>query len=281
VEVTQNTLDELGFNWTVGNFANKALSLGLDGDNVSVATNLLLGSGLRTAATSFSAGTAASGALEIIRDNTFDWGLVIRALEQSDDADVLSAPSVTTRDGKTATIWVGEERNVPKSFAAKTMNTSPFIEHTDWEMELVGVQLEVTPELREGGLIDLELKPRVMDLIGEDSYVATPSNLFMSSVASAGVNTNPVTGSLPYFRIREMETQVTVADGSTLAMGGLIYDRTETFKDKVPLLGSIPYIGRLFRSEGEKTIKRNLMVFVTATEVDTNGRRVSDLAMKK
>jgi general secretion pathway protein D len=170
---------------------------------------------------------------------------------------------------------------VPKSFQAKSANTSVFIEHTDWASELIGVQLEVTPELREGGLIDLELKPRVMDLIGEDSYVATPSNLFMSSVASAGVNTNPVTGSLPYFRIREMETQVTVADGSTLAMGGLIYDRTETFKDKVPLLGSIPYIGRLFRSEGEKTIKRNLMVFVTATEVDTNGRRVSDLAMKK
>jgi general secretion pathway protein D len=78
-----------------------------------------------------------------------------------------------------------------------------------------------------------------------------------------------------------MTTLVTVADGSTVGMGGLIYDKMETYKDKVPVLGSIPLIGRLFRSEGEKTIKRNLMIFVTATEVDVNGRRSADLAMKK
>jgi general secretion pathway protein D len=89
------------------------------------------------------------------------------------------------------------------------------------------------------------------------------------------------TGQLPYFRIREMTTKVTVADGSTVGMGGLIYDKIETYKDKVPVLGSIPLIGRLFRSEGEKTIKRNLMIFVTATEVDVNGRRAVDMVMKK
>jgi general secretion pathway protein D len=89
------------------------------------------------------------------------------------------------------------------------------------------------------------------------------------------------TGQLPYFRVREMTTKVTVADGSTVGMGGLIYDKIETYKDKVPVLGSIPLIGRLFRSEGEKTIKRNLMIFVTATEVDVNGRRAVDMVMKK
>ena len=148
------------------------------------------------------------------------------------------------------------------------------------------MQLEVTPELREGGLVDLELAPRVMDLIGYDTYSITPPNATMTvswdGVLSENDRAVPyLQGSLPYFRIRELETQVTVADGSTVAMGGLIYDKTETYKDKVPLLGSIPLVGRLFRSEGEKSIKRNLMIFVTATEVDVNGRRSSDLAMKK
>jgi hypothetical protein len=96
-----------------------------------------------------------------------------------------------------------------------------------------------------------------------------------------GIPVPSLEGKLPYFRLREMTTKVTVADGSTVGMGGLIYDKMETYKDKVPVLGSIPLIGRLFRSEGEKTIKRNLMIFVTATEVDVNGRRSSDMVMKK
>jgi general secretion pathway protein D len=87
--------------------------------------------------------------------------------------------------------------------------------------------------------------------------------------------------SLPYYRLREITTEVTVADGSTVGMGGLIYDKLETYKDKVPVLGSIPLIGRLFRSEGEKSVKRNLMIFVTATQVDVNGRKASDLALNK
>ncbi|MCC7300264.1 MAG: hypothetical protein IT583_04220 [Verrucomicrobia bacterium] len=226
--------------------------------------------------------------------------------------------------------------------------------------------MEVTPELRKGkevGLIDLTLKPRVMDLIGYDSYQLTPADASMivwartyaqanriggrypvlSQLADGSANAvgaiynpivtalyttasnindnasilqdNPATnsnyryygpgnygfgensrkaipsvdgikvpqvnGKLPYFRLREMSTQVTVADGSTIGMGGLIFDKLETYKDKVPVLGSIPLIGRLFRSEGERSVKRNLMIFVTATEVDVNGRRASDLAMKK
>ena len=66
---------------------------------------------------------------------------------------------------------------------------------------------------------------------------------------------------LPYLRIRELETRVTVADGNTIGMGGLIYDKSQSFNDAVPLLGKIPFLGR-FRSEGSRSIKRNLMIFV-------------------
>ena len=341
VEVNQSTLNELGFNWTLTD-----ATTGLAGDYSIKGPQSIGGAGLRTAAGAVGAG-AASDTLQIVKaGGGLNWNLVISALEQSDNADVLSAPSITTRDGKAASIWVGEQRMVPKSFAAKAQNTSVFVENSDWKSELMGVQLEVTPELRKGGLIDLDLKPKVIDLIGYDDYQVTPANaklevaiagnllrstydkstavaigtvvaapignvlgvttnLFGQLVATIGAavpgTTNIIPsraigsplpnweapaipeqrGQLPYFRIREMTTKVTVADGSTVGMGGLIYDKLETYKDKVPVLGSIPLIGRLFRSEGEKTIKRNLMIFVTATEVDVNGRRAVDMVMKK
>jgi general secretion pathway protein D len=72
---------------------------------------------------------------------------------------------------------------------------------------------------------------------------------------------------------------VDVADGSTVGLGGLIYNRLETYKDKVPVLGSIPLVGRLFRSEGERNIKRNLMIFVSATQVSNGGQRKSEITL--
>jgi general secretion pathway protein D len=114
-------------------------------------------------------------------------------------------------------------------------------------------------------------------LIGYDEYRPIPANAVERNNA---VGITEYIARLPYYRLREMQTQVTVADGSTVGMGGLIYDKRETFRDKVPVLGSIPFIGRLFRSEGENSVKRNLMIFVTATQVDINGRKAADLAMK-
>jgi general secretion pathway protein D len=359
IEVSQSTLNELGFNWT---FTGKGGGSAHIFDNLALPAQSILSSGLRTSAEAISSGTT-PGELAIQKAaGSLQWYVVINALEQANDSDVLSAPSVTTRDGKTANIWVGEQRMVPKSFEAASGNTSVYVENGDWNSELMGVQLEVTPELRSGGLIDLELAPKVMDLIGYDTYQVTPAdasmivwarqshnnmqmdgrfpivstladgtltsvgniyNSIVSNLFSAtdvndiggivdgnlsdpnqvvayrtpnygyfangrapqhdvdGIPVPELTGSLPYFRIREMTTQVTVADGNTVGMGGLIYDKLETYKDKVPVLGSIPLIGRLFRSEGEKSVKRNLMIFVTATQVDVNGRRAADLAMKK
>lgn len=371
VEVSQSTLNELGFDWTFNSkyggaaniFENLTLPAGTD----------LLTQGLRTAgniaggkSAAFGAAVADSDTLTLSKTaGSLRWDLVINALEQAEDSDVLSAPSIVTRDGNTATIMVGEDRMVPQSFSADSQNSSVYIEHTDWEQELMGVTLEVTPELRSGDLIDLELKPKVIDLIGYDNYQVTPTdnngneparmwpigggrlnisrqngrfpivtetmdgvqnsvaNLYNSIITAAtgGTVTNvndaggitssggfsgsaegpqeayweqsrrwdeeeliqlpSLNGQLPYFRLREMETQVTVADGSTVGMGGLIYDKLETYRDKVPVLGSIPFVGRLFRSEGEKSIKRNLMIFVTATQVDINGRKASELALKQ
>jgi len=309
IEVSQKTLNELGFAWHFD--SNDGGDLRLFDDLYLPAGQDLLASGLRTA--SMALGGAPSAGLLAVSKNTgsFQWGLLISALEQSDDSDVLSAPRVVTRDRSPAIIQVGEDRMIPKSFEINKQDTSPFVQHADWDLELMGVYMEVTPEIRNDGLINLKLHPKVLDLVGYDSYLITPDyiashlNLYDSQgpdsdgmlspfellqflpVNFLGLTTDngraipELNASLPYLRIRELKTSVTVADGSTIGMGGLIYDKLETFRDKVPILGSIPFIGRLFRSEGERSVKRNLMIFVTATQVDVDGRRAADLVLKK
>jgi len=285
VEVNQNTLNELGFKWNFDDFLGGDKHVAQD---VSIGAGKVFSDGLRTTAGAIGSGVA-SDTLSFVRaGQRLNWTLVINALEQSDNADVLSAPRIVTRDGSKASIMVGEERVTSKGFDVKNSESSLYIQH-NLDSQLVGVQLDVTPKIRSDKLIDLDLKPKITDLIGYDTYRATPGNAVMvagtigASTGSTGlpVNVPTLAGQVPYYRLREISSQVTVADGSTVAMGGLIYDKLETYKDKVPLLGSIPLVGRLFRSEGEKSVKRNLMIFVTATQVDVNGRRAADMALNK
>lgn len=313
VEVNQSTLNELGFRWTFDSLNGGDLKIF---DDFSLpAGQALFSAGLGTTAGALNSGVA-SDTLTLVKNGRLNWTMVINALEQSDDSDVLSAPRIVTHDGNKATIMVGEDRMVSEGFSVKSSESSLYVQH-DLNNALMGVQLEVTPKIRSDKLIDLDLKPKVIDIIGYDSYSMTPANAVMAPVQGLAAGTAytlgtapantllyrtfssilskpfvkdadgislPVaqlTATLPYYRLREITTQVTVADGSTVGMGGLIYDKLETFKDKVPVLGSIPLVGRLFRSEGEKSVKRNLMIFVTATQVDINGRRAADMALNK
>jgi general secretion pathway protein D len=276
VEVSQTTLNELGFKWSFTSKNGGDLNL-LDNLQLTAGTDLL-SSGLRSTATALSSGTSA-GVVKVAKTTgSLQWEMYISALEQAEDSDILCAPRVVTRDGTTAIIQVGEEQMLPKSFDINSSDVSPFIEHADWDLTLTGVYMEVTPEIREEGLIDLELNPKIMDILGYDTYTASE---YYEIYTKEDKPMTALEASLPYMRIREMTTRLTVADGSTVGMGGLIYDKLETYRDKVPVLGSIPLIGRLFRSEGEKSVKRNLMIFVTATQVDVDGRRSADLALKK
>jgi general secretion pathway protein D len=86
---------------------------------------------------------------------------------------------------------------------------------------------------------------------------------------------------MPFFETRSVQTRVTVADGSTVMMGGLVDETTETFRDQIPILGDIPYIGRLFRTEGSRSSKKNLVIFVKATQVDEKGMTRIDREMAR
>jgi general secretion pathway protein D len=131
----------------------------------------------------------------------------------------------------------------------------------------VGVELRVTPTVEEDDhSVSLDLNPKVTEFEGFVEYGGP-------SVAISGGTTVTVPPGFyqPIFAVREVSTRVTIWDGATLVMGGLTREDVKKVNDKVPLLGSVPIIGRLFRSQGESTQKRNLLIFVTANLVNPGG----------
>ncbi|WP_240914704.1 Amuc_1098 family type IV pilus outer membrane protein [Roseimicrobium sp. ORNL1] len=221
--------------------------------------------------------------------------VVIRALSQKKGVDLMSAPSVTTRSGQRATVEVIREFIYPTEFdppqipqtvgattgtiggggGASTFPVTPTTP-TAFEMRPVGVRMEVDPVIGpDGYTIDLNLAPEVTEFEGFINY-GSPINT--SSTDALG---NPTTLVLtenrieqPVFSTRKVTTAVTVWDGQTVAMGGLIREDVQDVEDKVPILGDIPILGRLFQSKAEDHFKRNLMVFVTANLIDPSGERI-------
>jgi general secretion pathway protein D len=131
----------------------------------------------------------------------------------------------------------------------------------------VGPVLDVIPVvLSDGYTINLTLIPSYTQFGGYD----TPPNI--SGLNMANVVMVPTI--LPFFTIRQVITTVNIWDNQTVVLGGLISSDIQTTKDKVPLLGDLPLAGRLFQSQSKVSVKKNLMIFVTATMVDPAGNRV-------
>jgi len=227
--------------------------------------------------------TAKSGVLSTMSGNpaamVFGNGSVdlrITMLEQNGTADVLSAPSVTAKSGTKAIISVVERHRYPQGYAVETARgAAPVVTPEDWEDFDLGVTLEVTPQVNsDNGTIDLELTPVIKKFKGFDNYIVGYNNVFVSgnnTQNASGGDGRPLIARMPYFEQRRIETMVTIADGSSILMGGLVSEVTETYRDQIPFLGDIPYLGRLFRTEGSRSSKKNLVIYVKATQIDING----------
>jgi general secretion pathway protein D len=132
-----------------------------------------------------------------------------------------------------------------------------------------GPILDVVPDvLSDGYTINLTLIPSLIEFSG---YQSPPS---LGAFSSTGLNVVLLPTALPAFSVREVTTTVNVWDGQTVVLGGLIQDEISETKDEVPVLGEVPIIGRLFQSQTKSDVKRNLMIFVTATMIDPAGNRV-------
>ena len=131
-----------------------------------------------------------------------------------------------------------------------------------------GPLLDVVPYvLADGYTINLTLIPSLTDFNGYD----TPPTI--GSVTS-GLNAVQLPIILPDFTVRQVVTTVNIWDNQTVVIGGLVSSTVTTEKDKIPMLGDLPFLGKLFQSQTKSSIKKNLMIFVTATIVDPAGNRV-------
>ncbi len=131
-----------------------------------------------------------------------------------------------------------------------------------------GPILDVVPYvLSDGYTVNMTLIPSLTEFNG----YTTPPNV-ANVTGTLNVVQLPVV--LPDFTVRQVITTVNVWDGQTVVLGGLISSQTQDEKDKVPVIGDLPLLGRLFQSQTKSSVKKNLMIFVTATIVDPAGHRV-------
>jgi len=314
IEVEQKALNELGVNWSLtpnvagnggvtaatnlrsinrvfaqNNTAPKNLTINSQITNATGDTTSILQT-FPNVAPSFPGGmnlgsiaNTYAGTVNILSRETL--ALTIRAIEESAGSDLMSSPSLTVLDGKTAVIKVAQLLRYPQAYgdiqsnvgqggggnggvlgAAQTSVAITAGTPQDFTVQEVGVTLEVTPTVAADDSIALNLKPKVTEFEGFVEYGGT------SVALTGGVTVTVPSGFFqPIFSTREVTTDVTVFDGATVVIGGLTREEVKTIDDKVPVLGSLPLIGAAFRSTGKSVAKRSLMVFVTANLVSPGG----------
>jgi general secretion pathway protein D len=336
VEISQNNLKELSFDWMLGQSnipRNLSVFTGggtagtgnaFNAQNFAFPQNIgdaPVTAGNRSGSTAISggvidallAGTGAGGLLapgiaSLIgagTDPTFQ--LIMRGLNQKKGIDLLSAPRVTTKSAQIAKIEIIREFRYPTEFSPPQIPqtfggvggvgggiggggllgggpgaggnfpvtpTTP----TAFDKRDVGVTLEVEPTiLPDGYSIDMHLSPQVVEFEGFINY-GSPIQTTSTNPFTGVTTTNVLTPNIinqPIFSTRKVTTNVTVFDGATIVLGGLIREDVQKVEDKTPILGDIPLIGRLFRSNADQHIKRNLVIFVTARLVNPEGAPIT------
>ena len=169
-------------------------------------------------------------------------GTMLHALEKQSGVNILSTPHILTSNHNKAKIVVGESRPfVTSSKITEGDPLTPTVIKT-YEYKNVGITMEITPHISQGGLIRLEIKSEFSKLI-ED-------------ITTVSVDT-------PTTATREAETIVSMNSGSTVVIGGLIRDDKTTIEKKVPLIGDIPLVGGLFKFKKDQLQKTNLLFFIT------------------
>ncbi|WP_445937007.1 type II secretion system secretin GspD [Pseudomonas sp.] len=262
VEVSGDISDALGVQWAVD---ARGSTGGLGGTNFS-GTGLSVGRVLqaiqdnKNSADNNTLANLPDGA--IIGLGTDSFGVLITALSANSKSNLLSTPSLLTLDHQKAEILVGQ--NVPFQTGSFTTSASgadnPF---TTIERQDIGVPLKVTPHINDGASLRLEIEQEI-------SSIAPTSQ----GVNAVDLITNK----------RSIKSTILAENGQVIVLGGLIQDDVTQADSKVPLLGDIPLIGRLFRSTKETRIKRNLMVFLRPTVIRDaagmaalSGKKYSDI----
>jgi general secretion pathway protein D len=223
--------------------------------------------------------------------------LLISALQRKQGTDLLSAPRITVVDGEEATITIAQEFIYPIQYEAPeppqvnnnggqgggnagggvtVRSATPEFgdvapEGKQQGFREVGVILFVRPKVEKYNSINLFLQPEVTEFDGFVEY-GGPS----AAINDTKTIVQPSGNLMPIFSTRKVETTVTIFDGATVVIGGLTREEVKTVNDKIPVLGNIPLLGRLFQSSAESYQKRNLLIFVSANIVSRGGSPVRE-----
>lgn len=307
-EINQNDNKALGFDWFLGNtrfgnFSGQAGSQPSQQGRPTAANPVGVfplpaspitarsSDGDLTSAALRNNGPALGTITGILTDPQFR--VVIRALEQRDGTDVLAAPKVITVSGRQAQVQVTDIQTIITGITvgqnaagaggggvaggaagggAIGSTIQPIVQALP-----TGPVLDVLPTVGvDGYTISMALIPSITQFIGYDAVPPEFSGAIQAqSVGSGTVGVSlTATVPLPRTRVRQVVTQCVVWDAQTVMLGGLISEDIANTKDKIPVLGDLPLLGRLFRSETKTNKKKNLVIFVTPTIIDPAGNRV-------
>ncbi len=244
VEVIADRTSELGVTWAVDdgssnnpvavtNFPSSGpgvvqLGAALGGDGTTGDVSSLIGEGI----------TVGVGR---ISDNGVSFAAILNALQGDADTNIISTPSIVTTDNEEASLNVGQEVPFVTGSFSNTGGVGGAVNPFQTiQREQVGVKLTITPQINEGG-------DSLMLKISQEI-----SNIASSAAGAVDLITNE----------RIIETTVIVEDGEILVLGGLMEDVLRESEQKVPILGSIPILGALFRTQKSDLVKTNLMIFI-------------------
>ena len=252
-EVSDSQAQELGVQWLFADekFGAGIVNFGSNGVNIANVAGAAASGDNEKLGKLLSASTGATVGLGHIGGG-FNFAMLINALKGKSGFNLLSTPTLLTLDNAEASILVGQE--VPFVTGSVTQNNAN--PYQTIERKEVGVKLRIKPQVN----IDNSVR---LDIVQEVSSIADSS-------AASDVITNK----------REIKTKVMVENNGLVILGGLISDELSTSGQRVPFLGDIPGLGRLFRSDASKNTKQNLMVFIRP-RILRDGQSLAGLSQEK
>lgn len=252
IEVNNDNDRDLGLNWNTAGGVTTGVGQRAVGSGGNATAYTTLSDGAVTATTSVVPGYSYSTAVL----SNFELAATLKALETKSDSRIVSNPTIVTLNNTQAEINVGEEYPIPSyTYNAERGN----FEISGFEYKPIGVLLKVTPQVNAQGFIRLNLEPEI-------------------SERGLPVNFGGATGAdIPIIRTKKTKTQVSMKDGHTLAIGGLMDSSDTTTITKVPVLGDLPGVGRLFQGKQQEKNKRNLLVFITSKVINAESAAVRDV----
>ena len=285
IEITESDFNQLGFDWK--------FSL-MDQNRKNGLWGLTINSELVSQEEQNNKPTAFIQDLNLLPNFEGDWGglkpslnVTVHALSQNSNVEVLTTPRLIAKSGDSATIHMTTKTRYPESWDAPEVETDDDVTTVTFtvpelgEEEETGIMMTVKPQVNYDNSITLELEPRIKTFLGSENS-GYPVSVQKGIIDDKGEMVPSIMNKtyniwMPEFGVRQIVVKVKVEDGETILLGGIINSTVERKEEKMPIFGSIPLLGRFFQNRYENSEKTNLLIFVTARLINSDGHPVKSI----